>query len=349
MTLEAFRTLDAVQTLAFAAVVLLVGDLIRRAVPPLARYNLPTPVIGGLLFAVVALAAKRQGEPLLTFDTALQTPLMIAFFTTIGFGASLGLLRKGGPQVLVLFGICFVAALLQNVVGAAVAVAAGQSPLFGVLCGSVALTGGPGTAAAFAEQFEQAGVKGAAVIGIAAATAGIVSGVGRAIQAPNGFSIDKVIQTDAPINPGNSGGPLLDGAGHVIGVNSQIATAGGGGNVGIGFAVPSDTVRRVVPRLERGGSISRPYLGVSTRPSTVGSGAFVAEVVPGGPSQAAGVQSGDVIVGVAGKEVLTPEDVSAAIESRKPGEEVGVEVQRAGATRTLRVKLGTRPENTGSP
>ena len=181
------------------------------------------------------------------------------------------------------------------------------------------------------------------------ATAGIVSGVGRAIQAPNGFSIDKVIQTDAPINPGNSGGPLLDGAGHVIGVNSQIATAGGGGNVGIGFAVPSDTVRRVVPRLERGGSISRPYLGVSTRPSTVGSGAFVAEVVPGGPSQAAGVQSGDVIVGVAGKEVLTPEDVSAAIESRKPGEEVGVEVQRAGATRTLRVKLGTRPENTGSP
>jgi putative serine protease PepD len=181
------------------------------------------------------------------------------------------------------------------------------------------------------------------------ATTGIVSGVGRAIQAPNGFSIDKVIQTDAPINPGNSGGPLLDGGGRVIGVNSQIATAGGGGNVGIGFAVPSNTVRRVVPRLERGGSIRRPYLGVSTRPSTVGSGAFVAEVVPGGPSQAAGVQSGDVIVGVAGKEVLTPEDVSAAIESRKPGDEVGVEVQRAGATRTLRVKLGTRPDSTGSP
>ena len=84
------------------------------------------------------------------------------------------------------------------------------------------------------------------------------------IQAPNGFQIDKVIQTDAPINPGNSGGPLLDASGRVIGVNSQIATAGGGGNVGIGFAVPSNTVREVVPRLERGETIKRAYLGVST-------------------------------------------------------------------------------------
>ena len=85
------------------------------------------------------------------------------------------------------------------------------------------------------------------------ATAGIVSGLGRRIQAPNGVSIDEVIQTDAPINPGNSGGPLLDASGRVIGVNSQIATAsGGGGNVGVGFAIPSDTVREVVPRLKAG-------------------------------------------------------------------------------------------------
>ena len=181
------------------------------------------------------------------------------------------------------------------------------------------------------------------------ATQGIVSGVGRAIKAPNGFSIDKVIQTDAPINPGNSGGPLLDGAGRVIGVNSQIATAGGGGNVGIGFAVPANTVRQVVPRLERGGSIRRPYLGVSTLASTVGSGALVADVVAGGPAQAGGVEIGDVIVGVAGKDVLAPEDISAAIESRKPGHEIAVEVQRAGATRTLRVTLGARPENTSTP
>jgi putative serine protease PepD len=182
------------------------------------------------------------------------------------------------------------------------------------------------------------------------ATAGIVSGVGRAIQAPNGFSIDKVIQTDAPINPGNSGGPLLDSAGRVIGVNSQIATAGsGGGNVGIGFAVPANTVRDVVPRLEHGGKINRPYLGVQTSASPNVSGAVVAGVTGGGPAEAAGVNPGDTIVSVAGKEVLKPEDVSTAIEGRKPGDAVAIEVQRGGATQTLRVKLGTRPDNVTTP
>src|SRR5207244_1018747 len=87
------------------------------------------------------------------------------------------------------------------------------------------------------------------------ATEGIVSGLGRHIQAPNGFGIPSVIQTDAPINPGNSGGPLLDTSAHVIGVNSQIATAGSEGNVGIGFAVPSNTLRQVVPRLEKGETV----------------------------------------------------------------------------------------------
>ena len=182
------------------------------------------------------------------------------------------------------------------------------------------------------------------------ATAGIVSGLGRAIQAPNGFSIDKVIQTDAPINPGNSGGPLLDSAGRVIGINSQIATAGsGGGNVGIGFAVPSNTVRAVVPRLEKGGVIKRAYLGISSRPSIAGSGALVEGVVPGGPAADGGIELGDVIVSVAGKQILAPEDISAAIESRSPGDEVPVEVQRGGSAQTLRVKLGTRPANVGTP
>ena len=93
-------------------------------------------------------------------------------------------------------------------------------------------------------------------------------GVGREIQAPNGFSIDSVIQTDAPINPGNSGGPLLDRRGRVIGVNSQIETGGSQGNVGIGFAVPSNTVRQVVPALTRGEKIKRAYLGVQTSPAS---------------------------------------------------------------------------------
>jgi putative serine protease PepD len=178
------------------------------------------------------------------------------------------------------------------------------------------------------------------------ATAGIISGVGRAIKAPNGFSIDKVIQTDAPINPGNSGGPLLDGAGRVIGVNSQIATAGGGGgNVGIGFAVPSNTVRQVVPRLRSGSSISRPYLGISSQASTSVRGAVVAGVVAGAPAEQGGIQIGDVVRKVDGRDIAAPEDISTAIEGRRPGDEIDIEVQRAGGSQTLRVKLGKRPES----
>jgi putative serine protease PepD len=178
-------------------------------------------------------------------------------------------------------------------------------------------------------------------------TQGIVSAVnGSPIKAPNGFSIDNVIQTDAPINPGNSGGPLLDAAGRVIGINSQIATAAaGGGNVGIGFAVPSNTVRKVVPRLRSGSSIKRPYLGISTVASTVGQGAQVADVVPGAPAARGGLQIGDTISKVGGRPVQAPEDISSAIENRRPGDKVDVEVQRAGARQTLQVTLGTRPEN----
>ena len=178
------------------------------------------------------------------------------------------------------------------------------------------------------------------------ATAGIISGLGREIQAPNGFQIDEVIQTDAPINPGNSGGPLLDGAGRVIGVNSQIATAGGGGSVGIGFAVPSNTVREVVPRLEQGQSIKRAYMGVSTAPRLVGGGAEVATVVPGSPSDDAGLRAGDVIRGIEGADVQSPEDVSGAVEDREPGDRVSVQVERDGQRIDLEVRLGVRPERT---
>ena len=165
------------------------------------------------------------------------------------------------------------------------------------------------------------------------ATAGIVSGVGRDIKAPNGFSIDKVIQTDAPINPGNSGGPLLDGAGRVIGVNSQIATAGGsGGNVGIGFAVPSNTVRQIVPRLRSGGSIRRAYLGITHdgehgRRGRTRRGGRRSAVPPRRP----GIQAGDIVSRVDGQTIQAPEDISTAIENRRPGDEIDVEVQRAGA------------------
>ena len=176
------------------------------------------------------------------------------------------------------------------------------------------------------------------------ATEGIVSGLGRSIEAPNGFSIDQVIQTDAPINPGNSGGPLLDDAARVIGVNSQIATAGSQGNVGVGFAVPSNTVRQVVPRLARGEEIDRGYLGVETSdPVDGGDGAEVRDVVPGGPAERAGLRPGDIIKKVAGADVKEPADVAAAIETKAPGDEVEIEVERAGGDEEIDVTLGERP------
>ena len=170
------------------------------------------------------------------------------------------------------------------------------------------------------------------------ATAGIVSGLEREIESPNGFRIDKVIQTDAPINPGNSGGPLLDAKGRVIGVNSQIATAGaGGGNVGIGFAVPSDTVREIVPKLQAGQSVERPWLGLATTASaTGGPGAQVGSVTAGGPAEKAGVRQGDIVTKVDGKAITDPDGVADAIASHEPGDRIEVEVTRGGAAADAR-------------
>ena len=183
------------------------------------------------------------------------------------------------------------------------------------------------------------------------ATAGIISGLGREITAPNGFTIEEVIQTDAPINPGNSGGPLLDASGRVIGVNSQIATAGSQGNVGIGFAVPSNTVRDLVPRLKGGQAIERPWLGVSTGVALNGRGAAVREVTPGGPAEEAGIKGsssvlsddGDIIVQVDGRGITEPDDVAQAIEAKRPGDRVRVRVLRDGAEEEIVVQLGKRP------
>jgi len=176
------------------------------------------------------------------------------------------------------------------------------------------------------------------------ATAGIVSGTGRHIEAPDGFQIDSVIQTDAPINPGNSGGPLLDADGRVIGVNSQIATGGTSqGNVGIGFAVPANTVREVIPRLERGETIRRAYLGVSTAEAP--GGALVREATAGGPAARAGIRAGDLIVTVDGERIGAPDDVATAIADLEPGDAVAIEVRRGGELETLDVALEARPEN----
>jgi glutamate:Na+ symporter, ESS family len=168
--------LDLVNTVALAGVVLFAGYALRGLVPPLARLNLPAPVIGGLPVAILVTWFRLRGDTPLQLDTTLQVPLMIAFFTSVGFGASLSLLRVGGPAVFLFLALSTFAAVAQNVVGAGVAAAMGQHPLMGVLAGSVALTGGPATAVAFGAEFEKVGVPGATTLGVAAAMAGIVSG-----------------------------------------------------------------------------------------------------------------------------------------------------------------------------
>jgi len=169
-------TLDFVNTLAGAGLVLFLGYALQRRIRPLARYNIPAPVVGGLLVALAVTALRLAGHQPVAFDTTLQAPLMIAFFTSIGFGASVPLLRSGGPAVALFLGLATVIAVAQNVVGAAVAAGLGVPPLLGVLAGSVTLTGGPATGLAFAPLFEKAGVPGAATLAVAAAMVGIVSG-----------------------------------------------------------------------------------------------------------------------------------------------------------------------------
>ena len=168
--------LDAIQTLALAGIALFLGYALCRIIPLLGRYNLPPPVIGGLVFALAAWVAHGRGSSLFTLDTSLQGPLMIAFFTTIGINASLWLLKISGRQVLVFLLLASGFAVVQNLLGMAVAAGFGLHPLFGVLAGSTTLTGGPATGLAFAPLFEQAGVAGAESIAVASAMAGIVCG-----------------------------------------------------------------------------------------------------------------------------------------------------------------------------
>jgi S1-C subfamily serine protease len=177
-------------------------------------------------------------------------------------------------------------------------------------------------------------------------TTGVVSALDREITAPNDFPISGVVQTDAAINPGNSGGPLLDAQGRVIGVNSQIATNGAAGsNSGVGFAVPIDTVREVVPALERDGKIERPYLGVSTSDATGSQrGVVIRAVVPGGPADRAELRPGDRIVSLGDTPLREASDVQKAVLERKPGDEVEIRYVRGSRERTATVELGTRPE-----
>ena len=173
-------------------------------------------------------------------------------------------------------------------------------------------------------------------------TTGIVSALGRSMEAPNGFTINDSIQTDAAINHGNSGGPLLDLQGRVIGVNAQIASESGG-NDGVGFAIPAETVEAVVAQLVDDGTVEHAYLGVSVTEADGSTGVEVAEVRSDSPAEAAGLEVGDVVVSVDGDEVGTPAELQAAIDDHDPGESVPLGIVRDGDSRDVTVRLGTRP------
>ncbi|MEK7675695.1 MAG: sodium/glutamate symporter [Verrucomicrobiota bacterium] len=173
-TIPTFK-LDLIQTLAVAAVVFYAGVRLRRAVKVLDALNIPSAVVGGLMFAGLMLAGRDRWINI-QFDTAMQPLLMVAFFTTIGMGASLALLKRGGLQVLIFLLVSSVFCFVQNGIGMAVAGLLGINLLVGVIAGSVTLVGGPATGIAFAPLFEKAGVAGADVLAITAATFGIVWG-----------------------------------------------------------------------------------------------------------------------------------------------------------------------------
>lgn len=202
-------------------------------------------------------------------------------------------------------------------------------------------------------------------------TTGIISGLERPLRDTVARrTINGAIQTDAAINPGNSGGPLLNARGEMIGINTAIQTGGGAGSIGIGFAVPVDLAKRIIPEIISKGYVSRPWLGVSTIPLNrnvvrafnlpVEEGIIVADVNRSGGAAAAGLraavlretyygvslqQLGDVIVAVGGRKVGTLDDLQTALQDRKPGETVDVEVLRQGKRITVPVRLSERPQD----
>jgi putative serine protease PepD len=169
-----------------------------------------------------------------------------------------------------------------------------------------------------------------------------VSALGRSIDAPNNFTIPNAIQTDAPINHGNSGGPLLNAAGQVIGVNAQIQSQSGGSE-GVGFAIPSNTVRSVVSQIVAGKTVAHAYFGVRVGDSSSPLGASLAQVLPGAPAAKAGLRSGDVVVKLDSTTISSGSDVSSVIDAKKPGDTMKVTYVRNGKTATTIVTLSTRP------
>jgi putative serine protease PepD len=171
-------------------------------------------------------------------------------------------------------------------------------------------------------------------------TSGIVSALHRAIGAPNNFTINDSIQTDAAINHGNSGGPLLNAQGQVIGVNAQIKSDSGG-NEGVGFSIPSNTIRSIASQLISSGKVEHAYLGIAI--DSTATSARVAKVNPSTPAAKAGLKTGDVIIAVDGTSIGSGDDLTRAIDAHKPGDTVTLTYRRGGSEHSVDVTLGTRP------
>lgn len=169
-------TFNMVQSIAFAVVLLLIGELLVKKVNFLSKYCIPAPVVGGLIFAIIALVLKQTDILTFQFDDTLRVLAMTAFFTSVGFSASFGLLKKGGLKVFLFLGVAIVLVVLQNVIGVSLAKLFNLHPLIGLATGSVPMTGGHGTASSFGPLMEDAGALGANAVAVAAATFGLVAG-----------------------------------------------------------------------------------------------------------------------------------------------------------------------------
>ncbi|HEX5620158.1 MAG TPA: trypsin-like peptidase domain-containing protein [Solirubrobacteraceae bacterium] len=175
---------------------------------------------------------------------------------------------------------------------------------------------------------------------------GIVSGLDRTIEAPNGFTVSHAVQIDAAVNPGNSGGPVLNADGQVIGIADQIATDGSSEqSSGVGFAVPIDLIANELDQLKAGESVSHAYLGLRTGDSTDPAGALVGSVTAGTPASQAGLRSGDVVTAIDGKQITGSGDLVAAISAHKPGDKIELTVRRGSSTEHLTATLATQPSS----
>jgi putative serine protease PepD len=175
---------------------------------------------------------------------------------------------------------------------------------------------------------------------------GVVSGLDRTIQAPNGFLIANALQTDAALNPGNSGGPVLDARGQVVGIADQIATGGSGVDQGsgVGFAVPIDPVKAELPALESGHTIEHPYLGAGLQEASINrQGAQVQSVAAGTPAAAAGLRAGDLITALNGSTVIGPSQLVDDLAALRPGDKITLTVTRGSRTLNLTATLGSQP------